>query len=221
MGVLCSWGRDVPKILYAWLGAVIAYFYVFTGAISGHIYYHLPLLPVAALFFGFGVQWLLDKQSFFKKMLKNQTVVWLGGGLVFLILAAYMEGSYLFFKYMYENRMPYTMEAAKIIREHFPKNSFMILDQPKATPGVETYYSHTRSWDFLAVKTAIPELERLRSLGAASFVAIDTKYGSGVLGTKNNVSFWQYLNEKYKPIVLTDHYLIFDLRVPLATGGKK
>jgi len=232
IGVLCSWGGDRSKILYSWLGAVIAYFYVLAGANSGHIYYHLPLLPVAALFFGFAAQWLLSKHGFLKEMLKRKSVVWLGGCFVFLVLAGYAVGYYKFFRYMYENRMPYTLEAAKIIREHFPKNCCIIVNQPSATASVETYYSHGKSWDFYVVShgpitervlahAAIAELERLRTLGATTYLAMDTKYGRGVWATQSNKIFWQYLNEHYKPIALTDHYLIFDLRVPLSIGGKK
>ena len=51
-GILCAGTSSLRKILYSWLGAVIVYFYILAGPNSEHIYYQLPLLPLAAIFFG-------------------------------------------------------------------------------------------------------------------------------------------------------------------------
>lgn len=212
-GIFCVKNIGQKRILSSWLGAIIAYFCVLAGANSGHVYYHLPLLPLGAILFGFAVEGVLGKRDLFNLMMKRRLFVCLRIGFIFLILTGYGIGYFKFFKYMYKNRMPYTLEVVKIIRENTPENRFIILNQPTAMPGVETYYSHSRSWYFTASETAIPELETLRSLGATTYVAIDTKYGSGVWQTKKNKVFWNYLNEKYKPVAITDHYLIFDLRV--------
>ena len=77
-----------------------------------------------------------------------------------------------------------------------------------------SYYSHSKVYPFRVSDTAITELENLRARGATTFVIMETKYSNNIPATKENEKFWNYLNEKYKPIAITDHYLIFDLRVP-------
>jgi len=214
-GVLCAGRGDKRKILYSWLGAIILYFYVLAGPNSWHIYYQLHLLPLAVLFFGFTVEWLLNKQNFIKEMFKKKSVIWLGTGLLLLTLAGYGVGYFKYFVYMYDTtlRMPYALEVAEIIKEHTPQNSFIVLNQPDAVPGVIAYYSRSRAQQFKVSETAIAELKDLRARGATTYVAIDTKYGSGVKATQGNKTFWRYLNKKYKAIALTDHYLVFDLTV--------
>lgn len=211
-GVLCAWGGDRRKILYLWLGAVIVYFYVLAGANSGHIYYHLHLLPVAVIFFGFAVEWLLSKHDFIKEMFKKKTFIWLGTGLVLLTLTGYGVGYFKYFKYMYSNRMPYVLEVSGIIKNHTPKNRFIIDSGSGLLTVMISYYSHSRAQSLSVNDTAIAELENLRTRGATTFVTMETEYGSSIQGTKGHKDFWHYLNEKYKPIALTDHYLIFDLR---------
>lgn len=62
-GVFLAAKAKKTRILYAWLVAVIVYFYALAGCNRGHIYYHLPLLPVAVIFFGFSIEWLLSKHE--------------------------------------------------------------------------------------------------------------------------------------------------------------
>ena len=220
IGVLCAGRGDRRKILYLWLGAIIVYFYVFAGANSGHIYYHLPLLPVAAIFFGFTVEWLLSKHKLIKKMFKRKLSVWLWIAFVLLVLTGYGIGYFKYFKYMYSNRMPYVLEISEIIKKHTPENRFIIDNGSGLLTGVLSYYSHSRAQYFTVSDRAIADLEDLRAYGATTFVRMETKYGNRVQATKGHKDFWHYLNETYEPIALTDHYLIFDLRVPIK-GGKK
>jgi len=213
-GVLCVVQDNQRKILYSWLGAIIAYFYVLAGPNSGHIYYHLPLLPLGAIFFGFSVEWLFNKLNFFKQIFKNNAVKLLGLGLVLFILAGYGIGYFKYFRYMYDTtlRMPYVLEVSEIIKKCTPKDRFIILNQGGVPPAVLAYYSKGKTWLFIAGKKAIKEFEEMRTWGATTYVAINSKYTAGVQQTKSNKDFWRYLNEKYTPIAVTDNYLIFDVR---------
>jgi|GEM_PF-1272369 len=213
-GIFCAGKGKQRRFLYSWLGAIVIYFYALSGVVKGHIYYHLLLLPLAVIFFGFSVDWLLARRDLLRKIFKRKAVVLSSAILVFLILTGYAVGYLKYFEYMYENRMPYTLKVSEIIRERTPKNRFILLNQPIVMPAVETYYSQCRTWyfDTGGGKNTIDELERLRRNGATTYVAIDTKYGSGVKSTKKNKYLWQHLNEKYTPIAVTDHYLIFDIR---------
>lgn len=218
IGAMTASKKGRNMILYAWLGAVIAYLYVLSGPNSGHVYYQLPLLPLAAIFFGFAVEWLIGQKAFLRILVARRTAVLWGVASIILIIIGYMIGYSKYVRYMYENRMPYTLEAAKIIKNQTPENRFIVLSQPGALPGVETYYAHSKTFYFSTGKSAIKDLEHLRAQGATTYVAIDTKYGKGVQATKNNKAFWQYLNKRYRPVAVTDHYIIFDIRKPI--GGR-
>lgn len=205
-------------ILYIWLGSVIVYFYALSAANSGHVYYQLPLLPVAVIFFGSGVEWLLSKWDFLKKISKRKWFFMLGTIVVLVFLFGYSVGYFRFFSYMYDTklRMPYVLEVSNIIKEGTPKNRVILLYQPGAVPGTLTYYSQCKTWAFhiYTDEQAIEDLEHFRKRGATTYVAHDTKYGSGVKGTRRHKIFWDYLTENYMPIAMTDNYLVFDIRNP-------
>ena len=220
-GICCAW-QDRNKTLLVWLAAMIAYFYVLAGANSGHIYYHLPLLPVAAIFFGFSVEWLLSQQDIIKEKLKRKSILWLSRAVVLLMVISYGAGYVKYFRYMYSNRMPYVLEVSEIIKKQTPQNRFVIDNGgSEVLTSVLSYYCYGKSrWfpDRLRGEQAIAELEKLRTQGATTFVTMETDYNNHVPVTLKNKIFWDYLNEHYEALAVTDHYHIFDLRVPKIKG---
>lgn len=220
-GVLCAKESKLSKVLYLWLAVFIVYFYALSGPNSGHIYYHLPLLPLAVIFFGFSIEWLLGKRELIKKILEKRIYLWICTVFILLTLVSYGIGYFWYFKYMYENRMLYTIEAAEIIKKHTPENRFVIVNQDGILLSVFSYYSHSKSCYFTVRDKSIDELEYWRSKGATTFVALDTNYEKDVVRrAKENEAFWRYLNENYKPVAITDHYFIFDLRNPIRLEKK-
>lgn len=214
-GIFCVDGSDRRWILSAWLIAIIGYLFIFAGPNSGHVYYQLPLLPLAVIYFGFTVEWFLNKWNYGKVPFKGKLFFSLGSVFLVVTIIYYGIGAIMYITYMYGNRMPYNLEVAKVINEYAPKNSFIIIDQPGTMyAGVLEYYSHCRASYFYPSKTAVSELEDLRVKGATIYVAVNTKYGNGVKSTQENTKLWRYLNEKSRPIALNSNYLIFDLRKP-------
>lgn len=211
-GVFYARRGNRREILYFWLGAVIVYFYALSGIHCSHIYYQLPLLPVAVIFFGFTVEWLLSKHSFIKKLFTRKLFIWLVASFLLLTILGYGVGYFKYFKYMYSNRMPYVLEVSEIIKKHVPKNRFIIDSGSGLLTAVLSYHSHSKSQWFTVSETAITELENLRARGATTFVSMDTTYGDSAKRIQSNKVFWNYLNQNYKPIAVTDHYFIFDLR---------
>jgi len=214
-GILLSGANDKRKILYSWLLAIIIYFYVLAEPNSTHIYYHLPLLPLAVIFFGFTIEWIFKKHKFFKEALKRKSFVWLSVGLGFLVLLGYGIGFYKYFQYMYSDRMPYVLEISELINKNTPGNRFIIDNESGLLTSVISYYSHSKAQPFTVSNRAIAELEYLRSCGATTFVTMETAYGSNIQVTKEHKDFWHYLNKNYKPLAITEHYHIFDLRTTL------
>lgn len=213
-GIFCVKSGSHRKILYSWLLATVFYFYALAGPNSTHIYYHLHLLPLAVIFFGFSIEWLLNNRVFIKSILKKNVFMWLGISFIMLTLVSYGIGYYKYFNYMYSNRMPFVLEISELIKKHTPGNRFIIDNESGLLTSVISYYSHSKAQPFTVNGSEIAALENLRAQGATTFVTMETKYGSSISATKGNKEFWDYLNEKYKPIAITDHYHIFDLRIP-------
>ena len=99
VGLFCvqsGWKRNV---LFIWLGGIIVYLLVLSGASSGHIYYYLHLLPLGAILFGYSVQKLLTFHDGILSLFRNKLV------LVFsaLIVCGYLYGYFLFFNYSFNN----------------------------------------------------------------------------------------------------------------------
>lgn len=221
-GIFCAKGAHHVKILYSWLGAVILYFYVLAGANSGHIYYHLPLLPLAAIFFGFAVQRLFNVQNIIKEFYKRKFAVWVTKILIFLILIGYIAGYVKYFQYMYSVRLPYVIEVSEIIKKHTPKNRFIIDNGSGLLTAVISYYSESRAHYFTVTPSAIADLENWRKQGATTFVTMETNYDRKLVPAQINYkNFWEYLHKTATPIAITEHYQIFDLQRPLPTGEKK
>lgn len=211
-GTLCVGAGERRKILYSWLGAIILYFFILAGPNSWHIYYQLPLLPVASIFFGFTLEWLLNKSKFIKEIFKRRSLFWITVGIIGIIAAGYGLGYLKFFKYMYSDRTPYVLEVSEIIKKNTPGKRFVLDNESGLLIPVISYHSHSKALPFLVNDSAVQNLENLRALGATTFVAMKTAYGSCVESTKANKAFWNYLNKKYKLLALTDHYFIFDLK---------
>ena len=212
-GVFCAGNDKKNKILTAWLGALVLYFVVLAGPNSGHIYYHLPLLPVAVIFFGFAVERVLSHRDAVQAVFQKASFFCLGAVLAFSVLIAYGVGYFKYFTYMYSDRMPHVLKISQIVKNHVPKDRFIIDNESGLLTAVISYYCHAKAHPFSA-KSTIEELESLRAQGATTFVTMETAYDNRVPATKEQKEFWAYLNKKYKPLAITDHYVIFDLRVP-------
>jgi hypothetical protein len=204
--------------LFIWLAAIAAFIIVFAGANRAHPYYQLHLLAPASLLFGYCIDGLCKYKevlrSLFRAKLRLASCVFV----LFALSIGYGWGYHKFFSYMYDTdlRMPYAMEVSEILQRTTPENAVFLLNQPGAIPAVISYYSRRRSLRFgiLSDGQAIEELEQQRSRGATLYVAVDTHYGSGVQQTKRSERFWNYLRKQYHAIIISEHYLIFDLTQP-------
>ena len=219
-GALYAKKNNKRMILYSWLGAILIYFYGLAEPNSTHVYYHLHLLPLAAIFFGFAIEWLSSKRELLKEIFKKKVAIWIGTVLIALTLMCYGIGYFKYFNYMYSNRMPYVLEVSEIIKKHAPKNRFIIDNQNGLLVAVLSYYSNSKAQFFTISEKSIQELETLRAQGATTFVTMESDYGSSVQATEDHKDFWQYLNKNYKPLAITKHYHIFDLRIPLTKGNE-
>jgi len=198
-----------------WLNAIIFSLFFLPGAHMGHPYYQLPFLHFGLLLFGIG----LDKCTsniFFLKILRNMRSKYLLFFFIIIIsiISAYAYTAYFNYMYNIKYRMPYVIEVSKIIKDKTNVNDCLIINQPSAMKTVLTYYSDRSSFDFFPYPgdSAKISLESYIARGGNIYVAIDTKYASGMKESKQNAVFWKYLTQTYDTIAYSDHYAIFNLK---------
>jgi Dolichyl-phosphate-mannose-protein mannosyltransferase len=213
IGLFSINNKNKKIILYAWAATIIGYFLILSTATSGHIYYHLPLLPLAAILAGYASTRLINNSVLIERIKYNKLVI----SLILIVLIGYGVGYYKYFSYMYDTnlRMPYTMEVAKIIKEKTNKSDGIILMEPNVATGTTLgYYAHRNTCQLNMVTSdeeAILQLENYRKYKALTFVAIDTKYGSGMKWLKEHQRFHDYIKTHYQPISTSDHFVIYNL----------
>ncbi len=212
IGIYLAWRHPARVVLYGWTGVVLASIVALPQMNLWHPYYQLPLLPPAALFCGYGSQWVLSLEP----SLWHTPRRVIAAMVIFLLTLAQGTLYVLFFWYMYDLRLrvPYHLQAAAVVRERTPERAVLILnDPPNALNTTLTYYAHRKSWPFPVRDgfDAIKDLESLRAKGGTVYVAIDSKYASGVADTRRNAVFWKYLQERFVPITVQDHFVVFDL----------
>lgn len=208
--------RNKKFILYTWAATIIAYFLILSSVNSGHIYYHLPVLPLAAILVGYAFTRLYSNQMLVKQIKNSKLVI----TSIAIILIGYGFGYYKFFSYMYntELRMPYTMAVAKIVKEKTQKDDGIILVEPNVITGTTLgYYAHRDTCQLNKLASdeeAIKQLENYRKNKALTLVVIDTIYGSGIKWLKEHSRFHDHIKTNYQIISASDHYIIYNLSGP-------
>lgn len=215
LGLRRAWPNGSETIIFAWILACLVYLFSIPGAHSGHIYYQLPLLPLGCLLIGNGSQFLIESQRI--RILFDSTQARIG--LACLVSIALMGYAYMYWSlasYMYDtnSRMPYVSEVVREIRIYVHPDEWIIMNQPGASTSVITYFADrtTQKFSVAVENDPIARFERLRSQGASWFVAVDTKYASGLEDSHSDPEFWYHLEANYEPVALASGYAIFDLR---------
>ena len=210
--------RREQFILYIWLASITFYFVIFNKHNMTHEYYHLPFLPIAAIFIGLG--FVKVTRSFRDLIIpKNLSLA-----TCFLLLVVMMLPPTLGRAYKPIERFSYVLETAEVIQK-LTKPDDLIIGSMDAGPSL-VYYSDRRGWPFeidrkntaetLAfygvgdkkVVDPIEDLEQMRSNGATIFAAASKDQ------FLENDEFAKYMYGSYRVLVETDNYIIFDLNSP-------
>lgn len=204
------------QFLYVWLAMVILYFLIFNKHNMTHEYYHLPLLPIAAIFIGIGAQKIFEATKNFV-VPKSWLFVVIGLFLLVLMLPPTLARAY---KPL--DRFKFVPEVATLIQE-MTKPADLVVGSMDAGPTL-VYYADRVGWTFEVnreeqarqfafygtqdkiVADPTRELETLRAEGAVIFAS----------GNKDqflqNRDFSQYMYKNFEVLSENENYIIIDLR---------
>lgn len=207
--------RKNQHLLYWWLSSIVLYFIIFNKHNMTHEYYHLPFLPVAAIFVGIG------SEKIFKAL---NSIIFSRNILIFIfavLIIIMMLPPTISRAYKPIERFKYVVEVSRIIQAMTKAND-LIIGSMDAGPTL-VYYSDRVGWSFevnrgesieqfafYGVKDKkiidpIDDLEQKRKLGAKIFASA---YKPQFL---ENETFTKYIYKNYKILKETENYIIFDL----------
>ena len=214
IGLAAKLAKD-QYFLYWWFWAVIIYFLIFNKLNMVHEYYHLPFLPIAAIFIGIGCEKLIT--NFKNLLIPKTTLIFIFSILIFvMMLPPTLERAYTPIE-----RFRSVLETAQTIK-NLTKSNDLIIGAMDGGPTL-VYYSGRAGWLFdinsnklseqeeifglkVPNRTPIEELEDLRKKGATMFAAASkTQFGS-------NKIFADYMYKNYPLVSNSNNYVIFDIK---------
>lgn len=194
-------------VLYFWFGSLILYFLLFNKHSMTHEYYHLPFLPIAAIFIGIGAQ----------KIRGNVLLLSLSI-LIFLVMFLTIKSR----AYTPIDRFSAVPDAASAVKR-FSSDDDLIIGAMDAGPTL-VYYSDRQGFAFEINRQEVAQLyafygvenyevippekdlELLRGKGASIFAA------GNLDQFLTNQNFARYMFSHYDIFEQSKNYIIFDLK---------
>ena len=201
--------------LYWWLGGVILYFLLFNKHNMTHEYYHLPFLPIASIFIGYGTQKII--QNLRDLTLPKKVLIFALSIVIFLM----MLPPTLARAYKPIGRFSHVEEAGRAIQK-LTNPDDLIIGSMDAGPTL-VYYSDRSGWPLeidkgkdiqqlafwgrnnTVVKSSIDNLEDYIKGGAKYLVIANLE------DLDKNTDFRNYIYNKFDPVEDNENYLIFNL----------
>ncbi|MBN1405027.1 MAG: glycosyltransferase family 39 protein [Candidatus Omnitrophica bacterium] len=189
-GLFVKINKDKIRFLLAWLSAVILYYIAFNTHIMYQPYYHVPLLPVAAIFIALSINKIWEHKVFLKKY--SAIVLIIG------LLCAASVLRYALYAYIVPKGYRHIPELARTIDKMFPdKDTLLVTTLPDGHATL--YYAQRKGWSFTLpgndpakTEAAIKLLEKMKAEGAKCFVSVCDAFFD------KSPDFKQYIVKNYK-----------------------
>ena len=212
--------KPSQRFFYIWLASIVFYFLIFNKHNMTHEYYHLPFLPIAAIFIGIVSGKIMDNLK--NTILPKRFLLLIFSILVFIL----MLPPTLQRAYKPIDRFKNVPLAAKIIQEN-TNSEDLIIGSMDAGPTL-VYYSSRSGWSFevnrsgseqefafygvknMAIVDPVKDIENLRRQGAVLFASANKNQ------FQSNTRFANYMYSNYRVLEETDSYIIFDIVSPLS-----
>ena len=163
--------RTVPDL---WLLAVAAFILVAGKGNSNHDYYQLPLVPVAALYFGAAAAPVFDGAVIRKHVGTGRGAALALGTLLFGfgLLSFYFSGV-VRSHFRPDNLDTPIREAGAAMERVVPADALMVVVDYGVNSPMLLYYAHRRGWSFDLPSINAETVQNLQHFGARYFAATD------------------------------------------------
>ncbi len=193
LGILRKINKKEGLFFFSFIISSITFMTVLATGNIQHDYYQVLIMPTLAIFFGKGVDFILESKDIFNNWISYLTVM---VGVVFCLMFGWFG-----VRDYYSIQHPNLILAGKAVDRLTPKNAKIIA--PYGGDTTFLYYTNRKGW---------PVFDR-------SFKDFK-KAGASYIAFADPTPEQLHLETEFKPIIITSTYAIFDLTKPTLQGLK-
>ncbi len=200
-GIFLKFKERRAKVFHFWLLGVLLYFIIVGKGNMLHMYYQLPLIPIAAIFVGLALSKLSDK-SLLSQTFADKNIFLIAFFALWLLISAFYVMPYTNADY------PQDIVAANEVKQLTSKEDFLY-----AFGRVSfAYYLERKSYNDVpatATEILIQRLNLAIGKGGKYFVVAP----KDIIGAfYENKEFSDYVSKKYPVLKKTENVLLFELQ---------
>jgi 4-amino-4-deoxy-L-arabinose transferase-like glycosyltransferase len=167
------WKQTGPRIVAdLWLGAFIAFVLVMSDANIGHEYYQLPLVPVAAIYFGAFIGPAFEGAGRSIEEWSLPRTVMAGAALLAIGAVGFYYSGVINSHYRPENLDVRALQAGEVVQQTTPADALLVVaDDYGATSPLLLYFAHRKGWSFDVENLQPQVIDGLRRMNARFFVS--------------------------------------------------
>lgn len=189
LGLILRPTRKEGWFFHLWFLAILIYFSIFATGNVRHDYYQIISVPIICIFLAKGAIFLLSPKGFFSRI---SSLLLLASCFLFMLAFSWYQVR----SYYWVNR-PEIIEAGEAVDRLVPEQAKVIA--PYGGDTAFLYQTKRKGWPVVEAP-----LEEMQKWGAEYLVSVEIE-DEGILGLK----------EKYKVLMETDKFIIFNLNEPL------
>lgn len=189
LGLILKQTKKEGWFFHFWFLAILVYFSVFATGNVRHDYYQIISIPIICIFLAKGAIFLFSPKGSFARI---SSFLLLASSFLFMLAFSWYQVR----TYYWINR-PEIVEAGEAVNRFVPEQAKVVA--PYGGDTAFLYQTKRKGWPIIEAP-----LEEMRQWGAEYLVSVETE-DEGVLGLK----------EKYKTLMETDRFIIFNLNEPL------
>jgi hypothetical protein len=191
MGVLRKINKKENWFFFYFILSSLIYMTVMATGNVQHDYYQILIIPTLAIFFGKGIDLILEKKEIFNRWVSYLTIA-----IVIIFMLAF---GWFAIRDYYSIQHPNIIIAGKAVDELTPKNAKIVA--PYGGDTTFLYYTNRQGWPVFD-----RSFKQFREAGASYIAFADP--------TPEELN----LKNLFKPVIITPTYAIFDMTKPTPEG---
>jgi 4-amino-4-deoxy-L-arabinose transferase-like glycosyltransferase len=174
VGLVVAFKTPARRVVDAWLAAVVAFILATAEGQYWHEFHQLPLIPVAALYFGLATRWMFSGPALAQVTGVRLGAAWMAAVLAVCSVLTFIDSGVIASLYRPERLDYNAIRLGRAVGRMVAADQLVVANQYETNGNnspILLYHAHRRGWSF-DVRSLTPQLlERLRTRFDAHFFA--------------------------------------------------